>query len=69
MGVKIGFNAEKSAKNTHLVVVMRVRLSHNIGLINLTNRTQLKKVNVYIIHTKSVRDYWGMCLMIHTRYI
>ena len=69
MGVKIGGNAEKSGNNTHLLVVTRVRLSQKIGLLDLMNRTRLKKGNGYKIHTKSARDYWGMRLMLHTRYI
>ena len=48
---------------------MRVRLSQNIGLLDLTNRTRFKKGNGYKICTKSVRDYWGMRLMLHTRSI
>ena len=39
MGVKIGGDAAKIGKNTHLLVVMRVRLLQNIGLLDLTNRT------------------------------
>ena len=34
----IGGTAAKSGKNTHLVVIMRVRLSLKIGLHNLTNQ-------------------------------
>ena len=56
MGVKMGGDAAKSGKNTHLLVLIRVRLSHNIGLLDLTNRTQSKKVNGYKIRTKSVHD-------------
>ena len=37
MAVTIGGDAEKSVKNTHLLVIMRMRLSHKIGLLNLTN--------------------------------
>ena len=37
MGVTIGYDAEKIGKNTHLLVIMRVRLSQKIGLLNLTN--------------------------------
>ena len=49
MGVTIGGDASKSGKNAHLLVVMCVRLSHKIGLLNLTNRTQFKKGNGYKI--------------------
>ena len=37
MGVIIGGDAEKSGKNTHLLVIMPVRLSQKIGLLELTN--------------------------------
>ena len=37
MGVTIGVDAAKSGKNTHLAVMMCVRLSQKIGLLNLTN--------------------------------
>ena len=43
MGVKIGGYAVKIGKNTHLLVVTRVRLSQKIGLINMTNRTRFRK--------------------------
>ena len=43
MGVTIGGDAAKSVKNTHLLVVMHVMISQKIGLLNLTNRTRLKK--------------------------
>ena len=69
MGVTIGGDAAKSGKDTHLSVVMSMRISQNIGLLDLTNRTRFKKGNGYKIRTKSVRDYWGMRLMLHTWYI
>ena len=40
MGVTIG---GKSGKNAYLLVIMRVRLSKKIGLLDLTNRTRFKK--------------------------
>ena len=40
MGVTISCGASKSGKDTHLLVVMRVRLSQKNGLIDLTNRTR-----------------------------
>ena len=43
--VTIGGDAEKSGKKTHFLVVMRVRLSQNIGLLDLTNRNRFKKGN------------------------
>ena len=55
MGVTIGGDDDKSGKNTHVLVVMRVRLSHNISLINLTNQTLFKKGNGYKICTESGR--------------
>ena len=57
MGVTIWGDAAKSGKNTHLLVVMCVRLSQKIGLLDLTNRTRFKEGNGYKIRTKSVRDY------------
>ena len=66
MGVLIGVNDDKSGNNNYLVVIMCVRISHNIGLLDLTNRTRYKKGNGYIICTKIVRDYWGIHLMLHT---
>ena len=55
MGIKIGGDDSKSGKNTHLLVVMRVRLSQKIGLLDLTNWTQFKKGNGIKIRTKNVR--------------
>ena len=46
VGIAIGGDAAKSENNAHLLVVKRVRLSHNIGLLDLTNWTQFKKGNV-----------------------
>ena len=37
MGVKIGGDAAKNGKNTHLLMVMHMRLSQNIGFLNLDN--------------------------------
>ena len=37
MGVTIGGDDDKSVNNTDLLVVMRVRLSQSIGLLDLTN--------------------------------
>ena len=42
-GVAIGGDAVKINNNTHLLVIMCVRISHKIGLPNLTNKTQFKK--------------------------
>ena len=44
MGVTIGYDAAKSVKNTHLLVIMRVRLLQKIGLLDLTNRTRLRTI-------------------------
>ena len=68
-GVTIGGDAEKSANNNNLLVIMRVRLSQKIGLLDLTNRTRFKKGNGYKIRKKSVHDYWRMPLMLHIRSI
>ena len=69
MGVTFGGDAAKIGNNTNLLVIMHTKLSQKIGLIDLTNRTRFKKANGYKIRTKSVRDYWGMRLMLHTRSI
>ena len=45
MGVKIGVDAAKSGKNTHILVVIRVRLLQKISLLDLTNQTSFKKGN------------------------
>ena len=45
IGVKIGGDAAEIGKNTHLLVIMRVRLLQKIGLFDLINWTQFKKVN------------------------
>ena len=45
MGVKIGGDATKSGKNTNLLVIKCVRLYQKIGLLDLANWTQFKKVN------------------------
>ena len=66
MGVTIGGDDAKSGKNTHLLVVIHVRLLQKIGLTDLTNRTRFKTVNGYKIRTKSVSGYWGMRIMLHT---
>ena len=58
MGVTIGGDAEKSGNNTHLLVIMRVRLSQKISLLDMTNRIRFKKGNGWKIRTKSVSDYW-----------
>ena len=67
--VTIGGDATKSGKNTHLLVVMRVRILQKMGLLDLKNRTQFKTENCYKISTKSVRNYRGSRLMLHTRSI
>ena len=45
MGVTIGGDAEKSGRNTNLLIMMHTRLSEKISLHNLTNQDQLKKGN------------------------
>ena len=69
MGITIGGDTEKSGKNTHLLVIICVRLLQNIGPLDLKNQNQPKKGNGYTICAKSVRDYWGMCLMLHMQSI
>ena len=46
MGMTIGGDAAKSGKSTHLLVIIRMRLSQEIRLIDLTNLTRLKKKTV-----------------------
>ena len=46
LGVAIGGDAFKMYNNTHLLVIMCVRISHKIGLHKLTNKTQFKKKTV-----------------------
>ena len=66
MGVTFGVDASKSGKNNHFLVIILVRLSQNIGLLDLKNRTRSKKLNSQKQRTKSVRDYWGVRLRLHT---
>ena len=56
MGLTIRSDAAKNGKNTNLLVVMRVRLSQKIGLINLSNLTRFKEGNCYKICTISMRN-------------
>ena len=44
MSVTIDYDAAKSGKNTHLLVIMRVMLLQKIGLLNLTNQTRLRTI-------------------------
>ena len=39
MGVTIGGDAAKIVKTIHLLVIMRVRLTQKIGLLDFTNWT------------------------------
>ena len=66
MGTTIGGNAAKSGKKNHFLVVRCLRLLQKIVLLDLTNRTRLKKGNGYKICTESVRYNWGMRVMINT---
>ena len=43
MGVTIVGDAAKSGKNTHLLVIIRVRQSQKISLLKFTNRNLFKK--------------------------
>ena len=47
MGLTIGIDADKRDNNTHLLVIMRVKLSQKIGLLDLNNWTWLNKENVW----------------------
>ena len=66
MGVTIGGDTAKSGKNAHLLVVMQVRLLQKIGPLDLTNPTEFKKVNGYKIRMKSLCNYWGVRITLHT---
>ena len=59
MGMKIEGNAVESEKNIHLIVIMRVRISQKIGLLDSTNRTRSKKVNGYKQRAKIVYRITG----------
>ena len=59
MGMKIEGNAVESEKNTHLIVIIRVRISQKIGLLDSTNRTRSKKVNGYKQRAKIVYRITG----------
>ena len=52
MGVTIGGDASKSGKNTHLLVIIFVRLLQKIGMTDLANHTQFKKGNSQKIRAK-----------------
>ena len=65
LSVEVTIGGDTTKNDTHLLVIMCVRLSQKIGLIDLSNRTKSKKVNGWKIRTKIVRDYWGMRLMLH----
>ena len=69
MGVTIGGDAAKSYMNTNLLVVILMRLSQNIGMLDLTNLTLSKKGNGWKICMKSVCNYWGIRLMLNTWFI
>ena len=66
MEVTIGGGAAKISKNTHLLAIMRVRLSQKISLIDLANQTKFKKGNGDKQRTKSVCYSCGFFLMLHT---
>ena len=44
MGVTNGYDAAKIGKNNHFLLIMRVRILQKIGLLDLTNRTQLRTI-------------------------
>ena len=66
MGVTIGGDAAKNGKNINFLVIMRMRPSKKIGLIDLMNWTRSKKGNCWEQRTKIVQDYCEICLMLHT---
>ena len=67
MGATIGDADAKRGKNTHLLVIMRVRISQKIGLHNLMNQTQFKKGNGWKQNTKIIHDYCGIRIKIRMR--
>ena len=69
MGVTIGGDPSKNGKNTHLLVILCVTLSHKIGLNNLMNQTQIKKVNGQKQCTKLIWDYCRFSIRIHTQIV
>ena len=69
MGVTIGGDTAKIVEMDNLLVIIRMRISQKIGLLNLANRNCFKKGNGYKIRTKSVRNYLVMCLILHTMSI
>ena len=68
-GVTMWVDAAKSGKNNNLLVIMCVRLLHNIGLIDLTNQTRFKKGNGNKICTNNMDNYWEIFLMLPMWYI
>ena len=68
-GVTMWVDAAKSGKNNNLLVIMYVRLLHNIGLIDLTNQTRFKKGNGHKICTNNMDNYWEIFLMLPMWYI
>ena len=54
IGVAIGGDAAKSDKKTHLLVLMRVRLSQKIGLLDLTRENIYKKCAQLLQNTCNV---------------
>ena len=64
MGGTIGGDDAKNAKNSHLLVIMCMRVLQKIGLLDLINRTQFKKGNGYKIRANMGRSYnviMGQC--------
>ena len=68
MGVTIGGNSAKSGKNTILLVIMHVRLSQKISLLDLKNQTLFKKENSTKQRTKSLCNYCRIRIMLYTPY-
>ena len=66
MGVTIEVDAAKSVRNIDLLVVMRVRPSQRIGLLDLRNQTQFKNETAI----KYVQKLWvitGGCVYCYIR--
>ena len=64
---KVGRKLQVSRKIlSYILAVVRVRLMKKIGLLDLTNQTQIYKRNGQKQRTKSVRDYCRIRIILHT---
>ena len=56
VGVTIGCGAAKSGKNTNFLVIIRVRLSQKIALLDLMNQTRFK-------NRTAIQYVWKECVI------